>query len=188
MSLFENMPEESSWYAVKTQTKREHIAAAAIRTRTGIQVFCPRISYAKKTRRGRVHFREALFPGYLFAFCELRENYRHLLAIEGVVQIVHFGSRIAPVPSPFIEELKEEFLNGDLHEEPDPGLAVGSEVVVLDGPFVDLRAVVSGLIPARQRVELLLEFLGRQLHVEIQEASVMSEHGEPKRFILKMRK
>src|SRR3984893_13287014 len=59
-----NMP---IWFCLRTQPKHEHIAAAALRHRLEIRCFAPRVRFPKATRRGRVWFVEAMFPGYLFA-------------------------------------------------------------------------------------------------------------------------
>src|SRR5258708_9094266 len=59
-----NMP---IWFCLRTQPKHEHIAAAALRHRLEIRCFAPRVRFPKATRRGKVWFVEAMFPGYLFA-------------------------------------------------------------------------------------------------------------------------
>jgi transcriptional antiterminator RfaH len=143
-------------------------------------VFCPRITYFKKTRsRGRTRFTEALFPGYLFVRCVIGERFRHLLAIEGVSGVVRYGDAFPTVPEDFVGELKER-LTGECREVNDPVLSTGSEVVVTEGPFADLRAVISGLVPARERVRVLLEFLGRQIKVEVAFDSVIAADPRPR--------
>jgi transcriptional antiterminator RfaH len=42
------------WFCVRTQTKREHIAAGHLREIEGVEVFCPRLRYRKATRRGKI--------------------------------------------------------------------------------------------------------------------------------------
>ena len=163
-----------AWYAIKAQTKREHIAAEAIRVRAALEVFCPRITYFKNTeQRGRIRFTEALFPGYIFVRCAISEQFRHLLAIGGVSGVVRYGDHFPTVPEAFIAELQDRLI-GECREVDDPQLGEGSEVVVTDGPFADLRAIVSGLIPARERVAVLLDFLGRQIKVEVAADSVIA--------------
>jgi transcription antitermination factor NusG len=43
----------------------------------------------------------------------------------------------------------------------------GDEVTVLDGPFKGLRAVVTRIMPAKERVAVLLDLLGTQREVEV---------------------
>ena len=62
----ENTKEAKEWFCLRTQTKREHIAAAILDRLDEVEVFCPRISQVKKTRAGKKRFVEAMFPGYIF--------------------------------------------------------------------------------------------------------------------------
>ena len=179
-------PEESSdeekpeaWFCLRSQTKKEHLAAAQIRARVGIEVFAPRITYSKKTKRGKVRFTEALFPGYLFCFCKIEEHLRHILAIPGVLTVVRYGNQIPPIPGAFIEELKSR-IPSENHEAPDPVIEVGSPVTIVEGPFKDLQAVVTKVMGARDRVRILLEFLGRQAEVEVSAHAVFREDRKPK--------
>ena len=102
-----------------------------------------------------------------------------MLAIEGVSGVVRYGDAFPTVPDGFVGELKER-LTGECREVNDPVLSAGSEVVVTEGPFADLRAVISGLVPARERVRVLLEFLGRQIKVEVALDSVIAADPRPR--------
>jgi transcriptional antiterminator RfaH len=48
-----------------------------------------------------------------------------------------------------------------------PKVVPGDEVTVLDGPFKGLRAVVTRVMPAKERVAVLLDLLGSQREVEV---------------------
>jgi hypothetical protein len=56
-----------SWFCLRSQPKREHIAAACLRQMSDVEVFCPRVRLRKRTNRGLVWFVESMFPGYLFS-------------------------------------------------------------------------------------------------------------------------
>ncbi len=168
------------WYCLRSKTKQEHIAAQLIRSRVGIEVFAPRISFTKKTRVGKKRFTEALFPGYLFCFCRIDEHLRHLLSIQGIIGVVRYGSRIPPVPGEFIRDLKSRIPDENF-ESPDPVIEVGSEVTVVEGPFKDLEAVVTRVLAARDRVRILLDFLGRQAEIEVPLQAVFRDDGQPKK-------
>jgi len=62
-----------AWYCVRTQTKREHLAAKSLKQLEGVEAFCPRLKYRKATRRGKIWWIEAMFPGYIFAFFARKE-------------------------------------------------------------------------------------------------------------------
>lgn len=168
-----------AWYCFQALTKREHIAASLLRAELGIPVFCPRIAYDKSTRRGKVRFIDPLFPGYLFLRTDLREYYRAVMATQGIRRLVSYGERVPQVPEPFIHELRERIGENEIREVEAPKLQEGTEVKVTRGPFMNMDAVVAGVVPARERVRLLLELLGREVSVEVSAFDVYAESGKP---------
>ena len=170
------------WYCLATQPKREHIAANHIRVRAGIEAFCPRIAYEKKTRRGIVRFVEPLFPNYLFVYCDIQAHLRHLLAMQGVRAAVKYGDRIPNLPASFIEDLKTHF-SDDIKEIEQPELQPGETVALTDGPFQNLQAIVQHYYPANDRVKVLLEFLGREISVDVSAKDVIRPDYQPKKEI-----
>ncbi len=130
-----------------------------------------------------MRFTEALFPGYVFARCDIEGNYRYLLSMQGIVGVVCYGKEIPPVPERFIDELRER-MKSECYEMPEPRLQVGSEVVVTAGPFIDIEAIVSGHLPAVERVSLLLDFLGRQIQVDLPVAAVMAKKRDARSDLL----
>jgi len=155
-----------AWFCVRTQLKHEHIAAANLRVLPGLEVFNPRIRYRRSTRRGPVWFTESMFPSYLFARFDWRQQLRMVHHAAGVATIVHFGSRWPTVPDQAIVELKASVGEEDLRVvESEP--KVGDEVQVSGGAFHGFQGIVTRLLPARMRVAILLDFLGRQTTVEV---------------------
>jgi transcriptional antiterminator RfaH len=158
---------QQGWYCFKALPKREHIACEFLRRVEGVETFAPRISYVKKTRRGKVRFVECLFPGYVFIYADLCKDYRIIRSIQGIRDVVAFGERVPQIPDEIINGLKEQIGDGDQKDLPEPGLESGKEVVIMEGPFKNLKAVVNSGMNARQRVAVLLEFLGRQMEIQI---------------------
>ena len=117
---------------------------------------------------------EPLFPCYLFVRCVLDEKTNEIRYTTGVSSLVHFGGRIPPVPDAVIGELKDCFEA----EAPLPvgdRLVDGAEVVLADGALAGMRACVLRTMPARQRVQVLLDILGRTTLVEVDRRSVILE-------------
>ncbi len=154
-----------SWFCLRAQPKREHIAAACLRRISNAEVFCPRLRFRKLTNRGPVWFIEAMFPGYLFARFDYANCNRLIRQGPGVSGFVQFGERLAMLPESLINEIKRETA-GDEVVEINPELEPGRIVQVARGPFVGLEAVITRLIPARERVEILIEWMGRNLYAE----------------------
>ena len=70
-------PEGERWYCVRSKPKKERMAAAAVASMLGLEVFCPQIRFRRKTARGPVWFQEAMFPSYFFCRFEMSEMKRH---------------------------------------------------------------------------------------------------------------
>ena len=153
------------WFCLRAKPKREHIAAAYLRQNPNTEVFCPMVRFRKSTTRGPVWFLEAMFPGYLFArfdYLRLHRTVRHGRGISGFVQ---FGSRFGLLPDRLIEELKARVGKDELVEISQQ-FTPGQNVEISQGPFRGLGAVVTRYIAAKDRVEMLLEWMGRSLRVE----------------------
>ncbi len=164
------------WFCVRTQTKREHIAAGHLRELEGIEVFCPRLRYRKPTRRGTIWWLEPLFPGYVLAKFLRQESERAVTFCQGVRGLVRFGTEIPPVPESFVEALRAEFKPDEAGGElltVVPKLQAGDEVEVANGPLAGMNAVVISIAPAAERVKILLDFLGQRQVVDIDLFSIL---------------
>lgn len=160
-----------NWYCARTKPKHEHIAAANLRKNLGIEVFNPRLRLDKVTRRGLVRVVEPLFPCYIFIRCELEARQNEIRYTNGVSSLVHFGGRIPYVPDEIIQELQECF-DGPEPMVVEDSVVPGDEVVMADGAFAGMSALVLRVLPARQRVQILLEMMGRPTSVEIDRNSI----------------
>lgn len=164
-------PNKPRWYCVRTQTKREHIAAGHLRELGGIEVFCPRIKYRKATRRGKIWWLEPLFPGYLLAKFDLMEMERAVTFCQGVRGLVRFGSETPDVPGDFVASLIRQVQQQSPDNEElitvSPSINVGDEVEVATGPFQGMKGTIRSVAPAQERVKVLLEFLGQIQPVDL---------------------
>ena len=161
-----------SWFCLRAQPKREHIAAACLRQNSEVEVFCPRVRFRKRTNRGPVWFVESMFPGYLFARFDYATFHRRVRLRPGVSGFVHFGDRLALLPDELINELKARVGKDELVEI-NQGLEPGQSVQITQGPFQGLEALVTRLITARERVEILIEWMGRSLRAEARVADLV---------------
>ena len=166
-----------AWFCLRSQPKHEHIAARHLRQLAGLEVFLPRVRFQRKTRQGLVWVTEALFPNYLFARFNWKTMLRLVHHTPGVAGVVHFGTRWPTIADGVIEELRRLFGSAQVHVisgEPK----IGDAVQIVGGVFHDLHAVVTQVMPARERVTVLLEFLGRQTAVELPLGNIFREGNE----------
>ena len=164
-----------AWYCARTQPRHEHIAAGGVRARLGLEVFNPRLRIERSTRRGLVRLIEPLFPCYIFVRCNLSDNSDAIRHVTGISSLVRFGQQVPAVVDETIEELRQCF---ELDEPMgvEDGLKAGVEVLVADGPFMGTRGLVVRAMPGRQRVQILLDFLGRTTLAEVERTSLNVEN------------
>jgi len=170
--------EAAAWYCVRSKTKQEHMAAGSLRQVPAVQVFAPRLRFRRQTRRGPVWFVEALFPGYLFAHFDWATQVKAVQYARGVLGVVHFGARPAVVSASVVADLRRTMDDRELRVIARE-LAVGDEVQVAVGPLAGLQVVVQQLMPARERVKVLLEFLGRRVEAIVAVAELTTEWKHP---------
>ncbi len=170
-------PNVSKWFCVRTQTKREHIAAKHLRELEEIEVFCPRIKYRKATRRGKVWWLEPLFPGYVLAKFDLLDMERAVTFCQGVRGLVRFGTEIPDVPASFVLSLIEQVKNQAEDDEElitvAPAVGIGDEVEVATGPFQGMKGTIQSVACRAERVKVLLEFLGQTHPVDLDLFSIL---------------
>jgi transcriptional antiterminator RfaH len=99
-----------------------------------------------------------MFPGYVFA----KFAYSSLRRAVGSSH----GDRFATVP-----EKDREVVAGEGGAEEivtvDLSLKIGQPVQFIEGPFEGLEVVITQLLPARERIRVLLDFLGRSMEMEV---------------------
>ena len=163
--------EPKEWFCLRTQTKREHIAAAILDSLEEVEVFCPRISQIKKTRTGKKRFVEAMFPGYIFAKFQFHAHSRQVVHSQGITRMVELGERRV-IPKHVVEDLKAS-LPDDVIEAPDLSILPGAEIEVITGSLKGLNGKVLAQMSAQNRIQILLEFLGREITVDVKPDDIL---------------
>lgn len=150
------------WYCVRTQPKKERLAVGQLEALFGLDTLAPRVRFKRKTVRGVVWFEEALFPGYIFARFDMEVHKRAVSFAPGVLHLPVFGGRFASLPEATIEALRSELDEAACMDAMEP-LVVGDETRILAGSMEGLSVRVVRVMPAEQRVAVLLELLGQEV-------------------------
>ena len=160
-----------NWYCLHTAPRQENKVALVLQRELGLDVFAPRIRFRRMRAGQPLWATEALFPGYLFARFEYFERRRQINALPGVTSVVHFGDQVSPVHDAIMamRALVHDNETVEVTADPQPG----SEVVITGGSLRGLRVLVTRVIPARQRIAILLDLLGSQREVEIERDRVL---------------
>src|SRR5437762_6044267 len=165
--------DDPMWFCLRAEPKREHLAATALRRRFGIECLSPRLRFRKLTQRGPVWFVEAMFPGYLFAKFVYSTQHRAVESSHGVRGILRFGQRLATLPENTVIALQSKAGTEEVVTI-DPSLKIGQPVHIVEGPFQGLEVVVTQVLPAKERIRVLLEFLGRSMEMEVAAEKVLA--------------
>ena len=120
-----------------------------------MEVFLPRTQRARKAKSGPL---KALFPGYFFARFDPVEHLRNVHYARGVAYIVRCKGVPVHVSPQVMIELRLLSPDG-IVEIPDQPHKIGDSIKVISGLFKGDQGVVTQLIPARERVRVLLKFL-----------------------------
>lgn len=161
-----------AWYCLRSQPKHEHIAAAHLRSVGGITVFCPRVRFKRQTRQGLVWVTEAMFPSYLFAYFDLATHHYQVEYGRGMRGIVRFAKRYPTIEDEVLDQLRDHVGANEI-KELDYGPSQGDNVRIAHGAFAGLEAVVTHIVPAKERVKVLMDFLGRTVEAEVEYSSIL---------------
>jgi transcriptional antiterminator RfaH len=158
--------ESFAWFCVRSQPKHEQLAAAHLELMGQIEVFNPRIRFARATQHGPVWVTESMFPNYIFVRFDWKTSLNRVHFAPGVSGIVHFGSQWPTIPDAVINDLRALVGAAGLHNT-EQAIKVGDPVKISGGPLHGLDAVITQIMPGQQRVAVLLDFLGRQATVHV---------------------
>lgn len=151
------------WYAINTKPHQERVAELHVR-QIAVETFCPWVKQRKPVRRRWRTVIAPLFPGYLFAKCDLGKDHRGVSYARGVRGLVTFGAAPAVVSEEIIRAIQARQQEGYV-SVPAPSLEAGDPVRVREGPLEGLEAVFERRLSDRQRVVLLLRTLAYQARV-----------------------
>lgn len=150
---------------MRTKPKKERVAATNLAAQHELEIFCPQIRFRRKTVRGPVWFQEAMFPGYIFARFNMLEMKRTVSYAPGVMNIPVFNGRYVPVPEKILSSIRND-LDKDHVVDAGVPLEVGDETTILDGSMRGIKVKVIKVMPAEDRVGVLLEMLGTLVEAE----------------------
>ncbi len=169
---------ELLWYCVKTRPKQEGVATRLLRWELGVKVFCPKIRFKRARSTGVAWVNEAIFPGYIFARFVYPVLYRRISATSGVAKTLSFGNRPAMLDDSIITDLRCHVADNETVEIACE-IKEGEEIRVIEGPFQGVRALVTRILPARERVAILLNMLGQEREIEVSTTAILPDVRHP---------
>lgn len=159
------------WYVVETHPFAEAKAETNLR-RQGFETYTPRYRKSRRHARRCDEVMAPLFPRYIFvAIDSARQSLRAIHSTFGVARLVSFGDRPVALQRDVIQQLKaRERADGSIAFD-RPAFRCGEIVRVSNGPLESYLGLFEGLAD-KDRVSVLLEFLGRKARVILNPSSV----------------
>jgi len=162
--------DRDAWFAVWTRSRHE-VAVHRQLGGKGIESFLPTMARWSRWKDRRKCVDWPLFPGYCFARIH-PERARAVLTCSGVVTLVSFEGRLAPIADAEIHSLRT-LTETDYRYDPCPLIREGTAVEVVSGP---LRGVVGRLVRKGTNARLVLSvaLIGHAVTVQVDAADVRS--------------
>ncbi len=147
------------WYVAKIKRNQVSLVENQLVLK-GLEVYTPQIVGLS----GSPGKREALFPGYIFCHMDVTNRYHwpSLLWTPGLSYLLPAEDRPSPLVEDAVDEIRmrvEEWNRGGYVRV----FEKGDHVKIKSGPLKGLDAIFGSYLPARERCEVLLYWLGGKL-------------------------
>ncbi|PPI81928.1 transcription/translation regulatory transformer protein RfaH [Marinobacter flavimaris] len=151
-----------TWYALQHKPAQGDRALQHLQNQD-IACFYPKISVEKIKGGKRSKKLEPLFPGYLFVNLEQTDPmWSKLRSTRGVLRIVGFANKPAPISDAVIQHIKESL--DSVAEQ--GGIKAGQAVQLNEGPFEGINAIFQSY-DGEARAIVLINFMQKQQVVSV---------------------
>lgn len=151
-----------TWYALQHKPAQGDRALQHLQNQD-IACFYPKISVEKIKGGKRSKKLEPLFPGYLFVNLEQTDpRWSKLRSTRGVLRIVGFANKPAPISDAVIQHVKESL--DSVAEQ--GGIKAGQAVQLNEGPFEGINAIFQSY-DGEARAIVLINFMQKQQAVSV---------------------
>lgn len=160
------------WSVAVTAANSENCASAEIKV-VGIDTYFPKLATIEALRGRIVERQKPLFPGYLFYY--FTEAWGLVRQAQHVVGVLMWGETPARLSDAVVAELHQrEASDGAIHLEGPKKrrrFRKGMHVKFNGGALQGLSGIVAGM-SGGERVQVLMDLLGRQTPVTVQETDL----------------
>jgi transcriptional antiterminator RfaH len=154
------------WFVVYTQPLKETVAKQHLEEQ-GYDVYLPMFKKTRRHARRTDEVLQPLFPRYLFVGLDLKlDAWRAVNGTRGVAYLLLNDGHPLGISTSIIEELKVLENDGVVPIECVSTFTKGESLRLVDGAFKDQVAVFQRM-DDKQRVQLFLNFLGRDTRITV---------------------
>jgi transcriptional antiterminator RfaH len=138
----------------------------------GIHSYLPLIPLRRHRRGSAQRVIEPLFPRYLFTRLDLEEIGVSVVAFTpGLRDFVRMDGQPVVVADAIVSEIQSQLASGAAEQRQlQPRFHSGDPVRVKDGPLAGLNALFERQLPGRLRARILVQLLGGQRPIELDES------------------
>jgi transcription antitermination factor NusG len=164
------------WYALRSKPRKEDTVWHQLNTQ-GFESYYPRMRVHPVNPRSKKV--KPYFPGYLFVKVDLEDKGQSTFRwMPHTLGLVSFGGEPAQVPENLINAIKKRVQEiSEAGGEVFDGLKSGDKIRIHDGPFSGFEGIFDSRLPGKERVRVLLDFLGhpRQVPLELDVSQIRKE-------------
>jgi transcription termination/antitermination protein NusG len=157
------------WFAIWTRSRHEQVVREQLEKKS-ITAFLPTITRWSRWKDRKKKIDWPLFPGYCFARFDPADTLP-VLKCAGVVRIVSFEGKPAPIPDYELESIRL-LIGSELQYDPCPMISEGMMVEVVHGPLKSVIGRLTRKDPHRARLVLAVDLIGKAVSVEVDAADV----------------
>ena len=160
---------QPQWFAVWTRSRHEQVVREQLE-RKRVEAFLPMITRWShwKDRKKKIDW--PLFPGYCFAKFD-PEDVLPILKCTGVVNIVSFEGKPAPIPEQELDSVRL-LIGSELQYDPCPMIHEGMMVEVTHGPLKGVVGRLTRKDAPKARLVISVNLIGQAVSVEVDAADV----------------
>jgi transcriptional antiterminator RfaH len=158
----EHEADKPQWFAICTNPRQEDRAYRNLLS-SGVDCFNPKIRESRCNQfTGAVTLiARSLFPRYIFARFSVRSSLRTVSFTRGVLKVVSFNFKPAPIDNEVIELMKSRIGQDGLLNVGE-ALKPGDKVRIKDGPWRAIVGVIERNTQPSERVQILLTAINYQ--------------------------
>lgn len=161
------MVEQAAWYVVHSKPNKEGELNAYLQS-IHVETYYPTLRVKPANPRARKIL--PYFPRYLFVHVDLAEvGLSTFKWAPGAIRLLKFGDYPVKVSDAVISEIKERLLALEVAGASDVvnRFKKGDPVRITGGPLAGYEALFDLQLSGTERVQILLEMLGRQVYAQI---------------------
>jgi transcription antitermination factor NusG len=159
----------AQWFALWTRSRHEQVVREQLEKKE-FESFLPTITRWSRWKDRKKKIDWPLFPGYCFARFD-PEDVLPILKCTGVVSIVSFEGRPAPIPDFELQSIRL-LIGSELQYDPCPLIREGMMVEVVHGPLKGVIGRLTRKDAQRARLVLSVDLIGQAVSVEVDAADV----------------